>query len=920
MKNFLMPILLFLPILLFAQRGNNEQCLLVGSVYDSFTRIPLPAKIILMTQDSVVLDTTSVKIYGHQNNYAFKVQKETRNYIIKATCIGYDSCYINYQFKPRSRNQNYEIPPLLLRKKNKDYTVDLDGIEVKATRIQLVYRGDTLIYDASAFVLPEGSMLDNLIKQMPGAELKDNGDVYINGQKVDYLTLNGKNFFKGKNKVMLENLPYYSVKNIKVYHKDNQERLASNTRKKDYVMDVNLKREYLHSYLGNAEVGAGTDKRWLARTFGLFTGEHNNVGVFTNMNNTNEDRKPGRDGNWQSDNKNKGIKSIKQAGINIDSSAKNKKADNSFDATAQWTDDDLTEQTNRETFASDGNITKGSYNVVRNKDVNLNLNNRLMLTTKNPTFITTQVNYAKGDYNSLQKDSTYRTTWLNQRLYSKSSTLKEFKANLDIIKFFTLSNGDNLGIHAKVGYTTRKPDEAFSSERIRYTGYNTSDLRAYYRDNHRQEYNYSLSLQYDYNLNSKWTITSKVLYQQKHQTATNRNYKMYLSESGDWNNFGTLPSAASVSAQQLDSKNSYHFNSLNRQLTPSLNITRNLKNGLIEMYLPLELNREQIHYHAAELDMAPHRQYVKFEPALSYRTYGKKSIRMSYETTEAQPEYIDLMPYSNTINPLTIVVNNPLLKRQRQHLFEVYHKWKSDSTDLNRWINIRAEIVQHAWGNRINYNTKLGSFTTMMDNVDGNWNINGRIGFTRTVDRPKRLYLTMELSNGYIHSVDYDIAYDSKEATLSHVNTWHTELATSLKYTLSNLTASVQGKINSRLCRGNRNNFENLNTFDFQYGTSLQYNIPGIRLSMNTDLTMFSHRGYESSMMNTDNLIWNAQISHSLIKERVTAKLSVFDMLHQFSNKTYLVNAQGWTETYYNSIPRYIMFSLIFKFHKGKGN
>ncbi len=45
--------------------------------------------------------------------------------------------------------------------------------------------GDTLVYDASAFNLPEGSMLDDLIRQLPGAELRENGEILVNGRKVD---------------------------------------------------------------------------------------------------------------------------------------------------------------------------------------------------------------------------------------------------------------------------------------------------------------------------------------------------------------------------------------------------------------------------------------------------------------------------------------------------------------------------------------------------------------------------------------------------------------------------------------------------------------------------------------------------------------------------------------------------------------
>ena len=81
----------------------------------------------------------------------------------------------------------------------------------------MYYRGDTLVYNADAFSLPDGSMLDGLIKQMPGATLNENGEIHINGRKIDYLSLNGKKMFDGNNQLVISNLPYYTVKNLKVF-------------------------------------------------------------------------------------------------------------------------------------------------------------------------------------------------------------------------------------------------------------------------------------------------------------------------------------------------------------------------------------------------------------------------------------------------------------------------------------------------------------------------------------------------------------------------------------------------------------------------------------------------------------------------------------------------------------------------------
>lgn len=115
----------------------------------------------------------------------------------------------------------------------------------------------------------------------------------MNGKKVDFLTLNGKKLFNGNNQVMLENLPYYTVKDIKVFNK--KRTLAEQISKgegRDYVMDLSLKRDYIQNALATVEAGGGTQDRWLARTFGLLMGEKHDAMLYANANNLNEDGAP----------------------------------------------------------------------------------------------------------------------------------------------------------------------------------------------------------------------------------------------------------------------------------------------------------------------------------------------------------------------------------------------------------------------------------------------------------------------------------------------------------------------------------------------------------------------------------------------------------------------------------------------------
>ena len=149
-----------------------------------------------------------------------------------------------------------------------------------------------MVFDADAFNTADGSMLDALIRQLPGVELKSNGQILVNGRLVESLLLNGEYFFRGKNELMLENLPAYTVKNIKVYERpDEISRLTGQDRGgKDYVMDVRLKKEYSIGWLMNVEGGAGSKDRYLARLFALRFSNHSRLALFGNMNNLNDNR------------------------------------------------------------------------------------------------------------------------------------------------------------------------------------------------------------------------------------------------------------------------------------------------------------------------------------------------------------------------------------------------------------------------------------------------------------------------------------------------------------------------------------------------------------------------------------------------------------------------------------------------------
>jgi hypothetical protein len=114
---------------------------------------------------------------------------------------------------------------------------------------------------------------------------------------------------------------------------------------------------------------------------------------------------------------------------------------------------------------------------------------------------------------------------------------------------------------------------------------------------------------------------------------------------------------------------------------------------------------------------------------------------------------------------------------------------------------------------------------------------------------------------------------------------------------------------------GSRSDFNSFNANEFQYGLTAIVKLP-FNMELSTDITEYVQRGYNDASMNTQELVWNARLSKSLLKESLILSLDGFDILGNLSNISFSVNGQGRTETWINSIPRYAMFHVVYRFHK----
>lgn len=895
-----------------------------GSVYDSFTKGKIAARITLMREDSTVVDTISCTVSQMSNYsfYEFNVPRTEARYIVKATAAGYHDCYVDLEVKNIGRRNYFEIPEHFMKRRSDDIYKDvaLDGVTVRGTRVQVAYRGDTIVYDAAAFNLPEGSMLDGLIRQLPGAELKDNGEIFINGEKIDYLTLNGKDFFKGDNKVMLENLPYFTVKEVKAYHKSTEksQMLGREVEMKDYVLDVNLKREYARGYIANAEAGGGTEERWMARLFGLYYDDRNRVSLFANANNVNESRTPGSDGEWKPSNMPSGLLTTKQTGLTVQTEDKEKRYDEHFNAVLAWKDADNEQRSTSETFATGGNIHSGSHWTDNRSTFNANLRNWLML-NKLGLVMDTSLSLGNNESTSHSTDSTYDAALINRNVLSALTKNKYLTATQTVSWYKSMKNGDYFTLLAEGIYSIRKPDDSFSRRHTLYATTDETDTRHTYHDKHKESYSYKIDAGMAFNLPGNWLLSPGISYHQEHSSNHNLQYRLDRLDPDEYDDSGAadwLPSTRNAMLTAFDTDNSSSALDMKRTYSAVISLCKYTKKCNVRFYMPLIYERQRMHYTQAALDTTARRSNTYFRPYVAIRTYGSNPVSFIYSMEQDAPEFASLMPTVNDSNPLSVRINNPGLKNRTTHKASGQITFKNDSTGGSFFVGFDAQMQMNAWGTRTTYNRQTGAYTYMTDNVSGGWNGSLKAGFDRPLDKQKRLRLAIDGNVRYEHSVDFDIAYDTESDALSKVNNVYTRLNGKLTYRLGKFSAGLITKFTMRNSRSDRAGFTDIDTYDYQYGGNVQYTIPLLKLTLATDINMFSRRGYQSDMMNTNDLVWNAQLTRSFLKGRLTAKVQAFDLLRQLSCVRYSINAQGWSERWNNSIPRYVMLTAIYKITK----
>ncbi|MCM1484023.1 MAG: hypothetical protein NC043_06785 [Muribaculaceae bacterium] len=849
----------------------------------------------------------------------------------------------------------------------------LDEVTVRTTRVKMVMKGDTMVFNADAFNLQEGSMLDALVRQLPGATLDEDGVITVNGRKISELLINGKDFFKGDPQVALQNLPSYTVKDIKVYDKEDDDNYLTHARdnwttreeEQNLVMDVNLKKEYDTGWMANVETGGGTASLYKLRGFGMGYTDKFRLAVFGNFNNLGDTQNASSRGDWTRSwrDTSGGITTVQKGGADYTYTDKKKGISMTGNAIVSHNKVDIRNIQGSTRFFPSGNLydrskasslTKQNTLITehdweyRGGNLYVNVMPRLRWTvtnlwadTRSATFAANPAERFRGEaidsLFSRGASSSYAkellTRLLNMRVMHESDlegsvsvsttySPKKIKGSFNFMGGASMRNDrsrsrtdylQTLGPLAQEGSTPISSD--------RYRPDSSKGKRFYLRGGYTYRYN-----RFDEKRNHTINVAARVA--EMHQ-ADNHDTEMFLAALAQ--DADRLPSLTMPDNAIRDYENTYYSSTIKNTFTGGLDFqyrSQPLAPGdstfnatwITRLNFEYGYGHESLDYDKPTVIKERVNQDIHAVMPGLYLALGSENkirnintyIQLQEEMTP--PDIIRLLSTVDNSDPLNIYMGRPS-GLKNSHTFSTvfgFQRYARAAHKAYFTANVRWNVIRNAVAMARTYNPLTGVSVFRPDNINGNWNVRISSDYSIRVGSRRQTELHAGLEGAYVNSVDY-MAIDAIPQR-SSVRNLQVKPNVGLRYAF-NGGGTVAARLAVQLDNATspRADFSAIHARTYEGNVRAAVKLPW-QLELNSSLNLRMRRGYADASMNTNEWLWNADISRGFFKGKpLVLKLTAFDILDSAKEITVNVNAQGRVERWQNMQPRYVMLSAIYR-------
>ena len=961
MRKFLLLLLAMLPMA-FTLSAVNDSIYIMGRVKDAAVKMDLCNAYVLWPNASGdAVDSISVRFKSYRNGemiessmWGKRVARKDSTYIFDVVCEGYTPQTISFTVSNLGKRESYrEIPFIYLERAPHQ----LKEVTVTASKIKFYNKGDTIVFNADAFQLAEGSMLDALIAQLPGVELNDNGQIKVNGQFVESLLLNGKEFLDGNNQLMLENIAAYTVKNVEVYQGQNRKEkwLREDNGEKHLTMDVKLKKEYNMGWIVNAQAGIGTDDRYSGRLFAQWFTPVHRLTLLGNINNLNDNRKPGKADTWTPEMMPDGTRRYHMGAAEYNYSNPEETVEVTGNVTfEQLRTNDIT-TTSRTNFLGDRNTYEYSYAKEHSKDTKLNSKAQLWLrNSKHAGYLNLQANYRRkvNDGNTLaatfdneQKDmdrNVVETLYteadpsrldavINRSVTRTDGSMRNVDLRLTPGANFMLGSGDRLSFETYFRYNTQK-EERWNDYTVNYGADATPAVRRrQYFDNSPNHIITSVNnLTYRMRINK---VNLSLNYEYRFSDNEKDSYMYALERLEDMGMYGVLPGNY---LDAFDPANSYTSRLIENKhsIAPGINYYNRGANHLLYFRVDAELAlrhqrldywRDGRSYLVKQTNFivtsGGWSTYIDFSFGAEKDENGKSKdnkhdIEYKLEVKPTTPDPFHRLDVINDADPLNITVGNSNLRTSYYISNELMYIYRPSMVKhpITENVTLRYVVETDALTRGYIYDTATGVRTTSTYNVDGNRTMSAD-NTLRLQFGPTNQFTLASVTSASLQRYADMIGVDMEAPQKSVVDNLVLGQKLALTWQIGKQSISAVTNVTGRHTTSDRDDFSTINATHLSYGLTGEFRLPA-GFGISTDLMAYNRSGYGMEEIDKTDVIWNARLSYNPpFARRWVFMLDGFDMLHQLSNVNYAVNAAGRVVSYSNALPRYVMLSVQYRFN-----
>ena len=910
-------------------------------------RVSVAATVLDEADNSPVVQATvqllslpdSMMVVGDVTNLdgRFKLTTRPGKYVLKVSFVGYLS-YIK-QVQLTKAKPLLNLGNIIL----KSDAIMLKEAVITAEAPQVTVSGDTLGYSASAYRTSEGAALEELVKKIPGAEVDDDGNVKLNGKEIKKLLVDGKEFFGGDVKTGLQNLPADMVDKINAYDRqsDNARITGIDDGEEEAVLDIKVKKGMNQGWIGNLNAGAGTEDRYSVNTnvnrFSSHGDNSNQFSLIGRVNNVN-DRRFGGPGGMMGGNR--GLNTSKEVGLNY--AMETKKVD--FGASIRYNNrkNDVHSVGQVENFLPSGNSSFSNSNTSNlNKNQNLNAFMRLEWRPDSMTtfFMRGSLSWGDTESGSESMSATFNADPYaivadpNKYLDFDSDSNEELdKIRVNASNNGSLSDGNSLSANGNM-QLTRKLNDKGRNISLRLTGiYGDSEsdrfsrnLTRYYSGDGIPTFNEDTIRRYittptnNYKLGAQLSYSEPIAdrvylqfsyrFQYGYSESDNSTYNMPF----EWVLANKLAGNYS-NEMELDPDQSKYAEYKTYEHDARMTFRVNRETWRMSAGLAFRPQSTELAYRKGDVDTVATRSVFNFSPEVDFRYQPEKQtqLRISYRGRTSDPSMENLLPITDDSNPLNIRTGNPGLKPSFSHNLNMHFNTFNMDAQRTIFSHVNGSFIQNAISQIRKYNESTGGWTTMPENINGNWTVFGMVGMVTALKSNKKFTIETFTNARYANNVGYVTTGEMKDAQKNTTTNLTLGERLGARYRNNWLELGINGSINYTFEKDKLNPINNQEPYTFSYGGNLQVFAPW-GTTVTSYITNQARRGYSDASMNKNELIWNAQVAQSFLKGSLTLSLEWNDILREQSNITRSLTSSGRSVYTYNGVNSYGMVRVIYR-------